>query len=149
MRVRRNYLVNKRQVAAASNASAKPNSSPHCTHLTSWRKPKSPMKSNRRMSGIQDKIVAEQALEKPDPAKLKEYTSQLSQAQQFMTDLYHPEKNPGALQHLGGFIKQHLLRRPIRPRRWLHASWRWGNYAQLQRPVHYRYCSRISRGDCR
>src|SRR6266700_4057259 len=42
MRVRRNYLVNKRQVAAASNASAKPNSSPHCTHLTSWRKAKKP-----------------------------------------------------------------------------------------------------------
>jgi len=32
----------------------------------------------------------------------------LTQHQQAFTDLYHPEKNPGALQHLSGFIKSHL-----------------------------------------
>src|SRR5438876_8903889 len=68
MRVRRNYLVNKRQVAAASNASAKPNSSPHYTHLTSWRKPKSPMKSNRRMSPYQTQTLASCVMEASGPS---------------------------------------------------------------------------------
>ena len=30
-------------------------------------------------------------------------------------DLYHPANNPTALHHLGGFIKQHLLRQPAPP----------------------------------
>jgi len=32
----------------------------------------------------------------------------LHDARQALQDLYHPEKNPGALQHLGGFIRSHL-----------------------------------------
>jgi len=41
--------------------------------------------------------------------------SALAKAQQSFTDLYHPEKNPGALQHVAGFIKQHLSKRPPGP----------------------------------
>lgn len=32
----------------------------------------------------------------------------LHDARQALTDLYHPDKNPGALNHIGGFIRQHL-----------------------------------------
>jgi hypothetical protein len=49
-----------------------------------------------------------------DP-KHPEYKTQLEandkalhEARQALTDLYHPEQNPGALAHLGGFIRQHL-----------------------------------------
>src|SRR5882672_12139586 len=35
----------------------------------------------------------------------------LHKARQTFTDLYHPEKNPDALQHLGSFLKQHIGRR--------------------------------------
>jgi hypothetical protein len=34
--------------------------------------------------------------------------SSLTAHQQAFTDLYHPEKNPGALAHLGGFLREHL-----------------------------------------
>jgi hypothetical protein len=41
----------------------------------------------------------------------------LHDARQALTDLYHPEQNPGALAHLGGFIRQHLSKNkaPVTP----------------------------------
>src|SRR5271154_740126 len=41
-------------------------------------------------------------------SQVKEIDDSLANHQQALKDLYHPEKNPGALQHLAGFIKQHL-----------------------------------------
>ena len=58
-----------------------------------------------------------------DP-KHPEYKTQLESndkalhdARQALTDLYHPEKNPGALAHIGGFIRQHLSKnkQPVTP----------------------------------
>jgi hypothetical protein len=39
---------------------------------------------------------------------LSEIDANLHTARQAFTDLYHPEKNPGALEKLGGFITSHL-----------------------------------------
>ncbi len=39
---------------------------------------------------------------------LAENDKALHDARQALHDLYHPEQNPGALAHLGGFIRQHL-----------------------------------------
>lgn len=39
----------------------------------------------------------------------------LGELQGSFTDLYHPEKNPGALQYLGGFLKAHLGGKPQVP----------------------------------
>jgi hypothetical protein len=46
-----------------------------------------------------------------DDQAIQAIDKRLGELQQHFTDLYHPEKNPGALQHLGGFLKQHLSRR--------------------------------------
>jgi len=35
----------------------------------------------------------------------------MAHGQKQFTDLYHPEQNPGALAHLGGFLRQHMLKR--------------------------------------
>jgi hypothetical protein len=37
---------------------------------------------------------------------------EMKKAQTTFHDLYHPDKNPGALYKLGGFIKQHLMKKP-------------------------------------
>jgi hypothetical protein len=39
----------------------------------------------------------------------------LHDARQAFTDLYHPEKNPGALAKFGGFLRAHLGQRPTQP----------------------------------
>jgi hypothetical protein len=41
---------------------------------------------------------------------LADIDASLEAHQQAFKDLYHPEKNPGALQHLGSFIKEHIGR---------------------------------------
>ncbi len=42
---------------------------------------------------------------------LGDIDANLHKARGLLTDLYHPANNPGALQHLGGFIKAHLGKR--------------------------------------
>ena len=58
MRVGRNYLIDKRHLAAASNASAKPNSSSRCTRLNSRKQPRNPKKTNRPMSLYRTPMLA-------------------------------------------------------------------------------------------
>jgi hypothetical protein len=41
--------------------------------------------------------------------------AEMEKARSAFHDLYHPAKNPGALNHLGRFINQHLLRQPASP----------------------------------
>jgi hypothetical protein len=41
--------------------------------------------------------------------------AEMEKARSAFHDLYHPAKNPGALNHLGKFINQHLLRQPEPP----------------------------------
>jgi len=55
---RRNYLIDKRQLAAASNASAKPNSSSRCTRSNSRKQPRNPKKTNRPMSLYRTPMLA-------------------------------------------------------------------------------------------
>jgi hypothetical protein len=43
-----------------------------------------------------------------DDQQIQAIDKRLGELQQNFTDLYHPEKNPGALEHLGGIIKAHL-----------------------------------------
>lgn len=43
-----------------------------------------------------------------DDQAISAIDKRLGELQTHFTDLYHPEKNPGALQHLGGFLKSHL-----------------------------------------
>lgn len=60
------------------------------------------------VTGLQQKRAA---LDPKHPEYQKDLAANdqaLHDARQTLTDLYHPEKNPNALQHLGGFIRQHL-----------------------------------------
>ena len=45
-----------------------------------------------------------------DPKSIPAIDKRLDELQQHFVDLYHPAKNPGALQHLGGFLKAHSAR---------------------------------------
>ena len=44
----------------------------------------------------------------PGSPEIANIDKALKENQQAFQDLYHPTKNPGALQHLGGFLKQHI-----------------------------------------
>lgn len=60
------------------------------------------------VSGLQQKRAA---LDPKHPNYDKDVAANdqaLHDARTTLTDLYHPETNPGALAHLGGFIRQHL-----------------------------------------
>lgn len=60
------------------------------------------------VSGLQQKRAQ---FDKNSPTYDKDIAANdqaLHDARQTLTDLYHPEQNPGALAHLGGFIRKHL-----------------------------------------
>ena len=44
----------------------------------------------------------------PGSPEIANIDKALKENQQAFQDLYHPTKNPGAFQHLGGFLKQHI-----------------------------------------
>ncbi len=63
-----------------------------------------------------------------DDQTIKAIDKRLGELQGNFTDLYHPEKNPGALQHLGGFLKSHLggKQQPVTTPAEAKAKFSWG-----------------------
>lgn len=67
------------------------------------------------MRGLQQRKLA---LNPTSPTYQKDAAAidaEMERARGTFHDLYHPDKNPGALQHLGGFLRQHLPHGPWGP----------------------------------
>lgn len=74
--------------------------------------------SKQILSGVQNLQGQIAGLDKNSPtyqADFDKLQGALSKHQEALRDLYHPEKNPGALQHLAGFVRSHIGMKPLEP----------------------------------
>jgi len=71
--------------------------------------------SKQILTGVQNLQGQIAGLDKNSPTYQQDFDKlqgALGKHQEALRDLYHPEKNPGALQHLAGFVRSHIGMKP-------------------------------------